>query len=131
MEAKYLFFILNLALTIGLFTALGESSRTDVIAHWPERRCDFDVLMGSFMYKPAGDSRSVGEFSTDNFNFCVSSKATTYLETLFGSLFEVMKKQMGAGDIMTQVFKVLRTQLNSIYAPFASMMNRFFTKFNF
>ena len=129
MEAKYLFLILNFALLFGLVIVLGESTRKDVIAHWSQRRCDFDVLMTSFMYKPDNDKRSMSEFASDNFNFCVTSKSTNYLTTIFGNLFEVLKKQMGASDIMTQVFKVLRIQLNSIYEPFASMMTNFFAKF--
>jgi hypothetical protein len=129
MEAKYLFIILNLALLYGFISIIMESSRKDVMTHWSEKRCDFDVLMASFMYKPDEDKRTSYEFASDNFNFCVSSKATNYLQTLFTNLFEVLKKQMGASDVMTEVFKVLRTQLNTIYAPFSLMMKKFFTKF--
>lgn len=128
-EPKYLFVALTLALTIGLVIIESSGSRQDVMAHWAERRCDFDVLMGSFMYKPPEDSRSATSFAADNFNFCVTSKTTAYLESIFGVLFEVLRKQFAASEILTQVFKVLRVQLNSIYQPFASMMNRFFTKF--
>ena len=74
--------------------------------------------MTSFRYKPPEDARSVAAFASDNFQFCVTSKTSVYLETIFGVLFEVMRKQFAAGDIMTQVFKVLRIQLNSIYKPF-------------
>jgi len=128
-EPKYLFVALTLSLVIGLIVIESEGSRQDVMAHWSERRCDFDVLMGSFMYKPAEDKRSATSFAADNFQFCVTSKTSAYLESIFGVLFEVLRKQFAASDIMTQVFKVLRVQLNSIYEPFASMMNRFFTKF--
>jgi hypothetical protein len=129
MEAKYLFLILNFALLFGLIIILGESTRKDVMAHWPQRRCDFDVLMTSFMYKPDDDIRSSSQFASENFSFCITSKSTNHLTSLFGNLFEVLKTQMGASDIMTEVFKVLRTQLNSIYNPFSSMMTKFFAKF--
>jgi hypothetical protein len=129
MEAKYLFLALTLSLTIGLAFILNEGSRNEIIAHWSERRCDFDVLLSSFLYKPSDDSRSSSEFAADNFNFCVTSKTATYLQTIFGVLFEVLRKQFAASDIMTQVFKVLRVQLNSIYEPFAAFMNRFYVKF--
>jgi hypothetical protein len=81
------------------------------------------------MYKPDEDTRSASEFASENFNFCISSKTTGYLETIFGLLFEVLRKQFAASDIMNQVFKVLRVQLNSIYEPFAGFMNRFYVKF--
>lgn len=129
MEAKYLFVILNLTLFFGILFISGESSRNDVITHWSERRCDFDVLISSFMYKPNDDTRTSSEFASDNLHFCISSKATNYLQTLFTNLFKVLNTQIGASDVMTQVFKVLRTQLNSIYMPFSSMMTKFFAKF--
>jgi len=129
MEAKYLFLFLNLTLFIGILLISGESSRKDVMTHWSERRCDFNVLLLSFMYKPEDDTRTSSEFASDNLNFCISSKATNYLQTLFANLFEVLKKQIGTTDVMTQVFKVLRTQLNSIYEPFSLMMTKFFSKF--
>jgi hypothetical protein len=129
MEAKYLFVILNLALLLGFIFILVDGSRTDIMSHWADRRCDFDVLLTSFMYKPESDSRSASEFASDNLTFCISSKSTNYLHSLFNNLFGVLQKQMDASDVMTNVFKVLRTQLNSIYTPFSSMMTKFFTKF--
>ena len=128
-EPKYLFVALTLALVIGIVSIEEVGVTNEVINNWAERRCDLDILMTSFRYKPPGDARSAASFAAENFQFCVTSKTSAYLETIFGLLFEVMRKQFAAGDIMTQVFKVLRVQLNSIYAPFASMMNRFFTKF--
>jgi hypothetical protein len=85
--------------------------------------------MASFYYKPDSDTRSAFEFASDNFNFCVSSMATDYLNTLFSGLFGILKTQMGAADLMTSVMKDLRSQLNTIYAPFSSMMDKFWNKF--
>lgn len=129
MEAKYLFVGLTFVLTFGFFLTLSASSSQDIMEHWSERRCDFDVIMTSFMYKPEEDHRSRSEFASENFKFCISSKTTNYLQAIFGVLFEALKKQMGASDIMTQVFTVLRVQLNSIYKPFSGLMNRFWVKF--
>jgi hypothetical protein len=129
MEAIYLFILLLIGLTIILGIILGDSSRTDVIAHWAERRCDLDVIIAAFTYKPDEDTRGVFEFAADNFKFCVSSKTTDYLNTIFGALFEVLRKQMGAADVMSNVMKTLRVQLNSIYAPFSTMMQKFWAKF--
>jgi hypothetical protein len=128
-EPKYLFVALTLALLFGLVLIEQGSVTEEVINNWAERRCDLDIIMTAFRYKPPGDARSPMTFASENFQFCVTSKTSTYLESIFGVLFEVLRKQFAAGDIMTQVFKILRVQLESIYAPFASMMNRFFTKF--
>ena len=129
MEAKYLFLFLNLILFFGLLLVLGEATKKDIMAHWPQRRCDFDVLMTSFIYKPDDDKRTSSDFASDNFNFCISSKSTNHLQSMFGNMFKVLDTQMEASNVMTDVFKVLRTQLNSIYTPFSSMMSRFFVKF--
>jgi hypothetical protein len=129
MEAKYVFVVLTLVLTFGIFSMEQIGVTTEVISNWSERRCDLDILLTSFRYKPPDDSRSIAEFAADNMKYCVTTKTSGYLETIFGLLFEIMRKQFAAGEIMTQVFKVLRVQLNTLYKPFSEMMNRFFTKF--
>lgn len=128
-EPIYFFIPLILSLTIGFAIILGSSSRADIMAHWKDRRCDLDVLLASFLYKPAEDTGSAFEFASNNFNFCVSSKVSDYINTIFGALFEILRKQMGVADIMTNVMKVMRLQLNSIYAPFTLMMKKFWNKF--
>jgi hypothetical protein len=129
MEAKYLFVILTIGLTFGIFYSESYSSSIDVMSHWSERRCDFDILLTSFLYKPSEDTRSSSEFASDNFKFCISSKSTNYLNTIFGVLYELLRKQFAASDIMINVLKVLRSQLNTIYEPFRKLMNRFWVKF--
>lgn len=129
MEAIYFFVILLIFLTVGLGMVMGQSSRVDVIAHWDQRRCDFDVITAAFMYKPSDDTRSAFQFTSDNFKFCIDSKTHIHLNTVFGAMFEALRKQMNVADIMGDVMKLLRTQLNSIYAPFSLMMKKFWNKF--
>lgn len=129
MEAKYLFVLLNIVLLLvfGFVSMLG--SRQEVMAHWTDRRCDFDVILFSYLYKPDNDPHSIGEFVSNNFEYCVSSKSTNYLKSMFNSLYEILRKQMESSDVMAQVMTTLRAQLKSIYDPFSSMMNRFWNKF--
>ena len=129
MEAAHLFVLLIVFFTLGFGIILGSSTRQDTMAHWDERRCDLDVLMSAFMYKPDSDTRGVGDFSADNFNFCIGAKAESYLKSIFGMLFEVMKNQMGVASILSSAMQTLRAGLNDIYAPFSTMMNKFFNKF--
>jgi len=86
-------------------------------------------MLLAFYHKPDDDTRTPFEFSTDNFNFCIGSRASNYLNSLFGALFGVLQTQMNAADIMTDVMKNLRIQLNTIYKPFSEMMNKFWDKF--
>ena len=129
MNPIYIFLPLVLGLTIGFGIIMGSSSRDDTMAHWAERRCDLDVILAGFIYKPSDDSSTSFEFASNNFKFCVGTKAEEYLQTLFGSLFGVLEKQMGVAGILTSVMKVMRIQLADIYGPFSSMMNGFWNKF--
>ena len=106
-----------------------SGSNNEVKSHWSERRCDFDVILFAFLYKPDNDARGSGEFAADNFNYCVSSKTTDYLKTMFGMLYEVLQKQFDASNVFAQVMRTLRAQLTSIYKPFSAMMDRFWNKF--
>ena len=114
-ESAFLFLTISIVFCFGFAMLISQSSAADVIAHWADRRCDLDVMMSAFYYKPANDIRSASQFTTDNFTFCVGSKTETYLHSLFGSLFEVLRKQMGAADIMTEVMTSLKTSVSSIY----------------
>jgi hypothetical protein len=53
----------------------------------------------------------------------------SYLQSVFGALFEIMKKQMSASSVLNDVMGVMRAQLANIYAPFSKLMNHFFMKF--
>jgi hypothetical protein len=129
MEALYLFIGLVLTLTIGFAILLTGSTREDVIAHWSERRCDLDILMTAYMYKPDSYKGSTTEFSSDNFNFCIGSMTTDYLNTLFAKLFETLKVQMGAADLMGSIMTTLRSSLADVFKPFSTMMAKFWNKF--
>jgi hypothetical protein len=129
MEARHYFVLLTISLLIGFGIILGASSRLDVIAHWAERRCDLDIMMSAFMYKPDEIQDDIFKFAGDNFNFCIGQMTTNYLNTVFAKLFAALQQQMGAADIMTSVMKSLRSALADIFKPFSSMMGRFWNKF--
>jgi hypothetical protein len=129
MEALYLFIGLVITLTIGFAILLTGSTREDVMAHWGERRCGLDVLMTAYMYKPDTYTRSPMEFSSENFNFCIGAMTTDYLNTLFAKLFETLKLQMGAADLLGSVMTTLRSSLADVFKPFSTMMAKFWNKF--
>lgn len=129
MEARHVFAILVLFLTIGFGIILGSSTREEIKANWSEHRCDAAVMLAGFMFKPDDDKRSAFEFSADNLNFCIGSLTSDYLDTIFAKLFEVMQKQIGASSVMTNIMNSLRSGLKDIYGPFSNLMNRFWNKF--
>ena len=99
------------------------------MAHWSERRCDLDVMMSAFMYKPDEMKETAFQFAGENFSFCVGQMTTDYLNTVFAKMFAALQQQMGAADIMTDVMNKLRSSLADIFKPFSSMMGRFWNKF--
>lgn len=129
MEASHLFVILLITMLLIFGIVLGGSTRQDVMDHWSERRCDLEILFLGYLYKPESYTNSPFEFATENFNFCIGTKASDYLNTLFANLFEIMEVQMGAADIMRNVLNSLRDSVNQIYTPFSTMMNKFWNKF--
>ena len=121
--------LLLITLLIGFGIVLGSSTRLDVMAHWSERRCDLDVMMSAFMYKPDEIKESPFQFAGDNFSFCIGQMTSDYLSTVFAKMFAALQQQMGAADIMTDVMNSLRSSLADIFKPFSGMMGRFWNKF--
>jgi hypothetical protein len=129
MEPSHYFVLLLIFLLIGFGIILGSSTRLDVMAHWSERRCDLDIMMSAFMYKPDEIKDNAFKFAGDNFNFCIGQMTTDYLNTVFAKMFAVLEQQMGAATVMTDVMNSLRSSLADIFKPFSEMMGRFWNKF--
>ena len=121
--------LLVIFLLIGFGIVLGSSTRLDVMAHWSERRCDLDVMISAFMYKPDELKESSFQFAGDNFKFCVANITKDYLDTVFAKMFAALQQQMGAADIMTNVMNGLRSSLTDLFKPFSQLINRFWHKF--
>jgi len=129
MGANYLFIILLVIMFLIFGIILGASTGRDIIENWGERRCDLDIMMMAFLYKPESYPSSAFQFASENFNFCIGEKVSDYLKSIFAKLFEVLEKQMGVADIMGGVLNSLRDNIAQVYAPFSTMMNRFWNKF--
>ena len=129
MDAVYPFIGLVIFVTIGYALLLGASSAEDIKTHWSERRCDLNVMISAFMYKSDDYKGSAMEFASDNFNFCIGSITNDYMNTVFSKLFETLKVQMGAAELMTSVMNTLRESLADIFKPFSTMMAKFWNKF--
>lgn len=128
-EPSHLFVMLTISMLLIFGIVLGGSTRQDIMAHWGERRCDLEIMFLAYLYKPESYTGSAGNFASENFNFCIGTKAADYLKTVFAQLFEVMEKQMGAADIMRNVLNSLRDGIGQVFNPFSTMMNKFWNKF--
>ncbi len=129
MESLYLFLFVFFLSFVGFAILAGSSSREEIMNNWEERRCDFTVLLASFNYKPDTDIRSTSDFASDNFNYCVSEIAASQLKIIFSPLFEILKSQMQAADLFSNIMNQLRLQFKNIFTPFTSLMSSNWVKF--
>ena len=128
-EPIYVLIPLILVLTAGFGIALGASSRQEIMANWPERRCDFTVMTMGHIYKPDSDKRTASEFSQAHFDYCTGALATKTLKSIFAPLFQTMKSQMGAANTMGNVFNSLRGSMADVFNPFSALMKMFWLRF--
>ena len=72
----------NIILLIGLAAAFSYGQRAEIMANWALRRCDPGVVASAYLYKPDSDTRTVAEFTKDNFQFCQGKLAKEVIETV-------------------------------------------------
>ena len=94
----------NIILLIGLAAAFSYGQRTEIMANWPLRRCDPGVVASAYLYKPNSDTRTVAEFTKDNFQFCQGKLAKDVIETVSYPVKVIQEKQKDiVGGIMSGI----------------------------
>lgn len=95
----------------------------NISSNWAERRCDPDVMITAFLYKPPDDPRTRSQFSTENFQFCVSKVFDESLKMFMTPFLGMFGKQMDNVNVLTNIFSTLRFIK-------AELMNNFMKLFN-
>jgi len=116
-------------LTVGMSAMMGLTDIQAVMADWAKRRCDVDVMFSSFLYKPADDPRSSSEFAGDNFSFCVKTIFSEGLKVLLTPVLAIIGKQLDVGDILKEMFNVLRTLKANAMASFMKILDPIWKRF--
>ena len=129
MEAKYAFATLLLGCLVTVAIILGSSSREEIKANWSERRCDIPVMLTAYLYVPDGYTGTSSDFSSENFNYCITSMTNDYLKSVFAKMFEVLKIQMGTAEVLGDALNAQREGVENVRGPFAGMMDKFWNKF--
>jgi hypothetical protein len=94
----------NIILLIGLAAAFSYGQRTEIMANWALRRCDPGVVASAYLYKPDSDTRTVAEFTKDNFQFCQGKLAKDVIETVSYPVKVIQEKQKDiVGGIMSGI----------------------------
>ena len=116
-------------LTVGMSAMMGLTDIQAVMADWKNRRCDVDIMFSSFLYKPADDPRSSSQFAGDNFTFCVKTIFSEGLKVLLTPVLAIIGKQLDVGDILKEMFNVLRTLKANAMASFMKILDPVWKRF--
>jgi len=94
----------NIILLVGVAIAFSYGQRAEIMANWPLRRCDPGVVASAYLYKPDSDTRTVAEFTKDNFQFCQGKLAKDVIDTVSYPVKVIQEKQKDiVGGIMSGI----------------------------
>ena len=89
-------------LTIGAGALIARMGRKAVMADWANRRCEIPIMFAGSFYKPDSDPRSPGEFSSDNFSFCIKQLQKSAMGTAFAAPLKLFEKQVAAAKTIAE-----------------------------
>ena len=94
----------NIILLIGVAIAFSYGQRAEIMANWALRRCDPGVVASAYLYKPDSDTRTVADFTKDNFQFCQGKLAKDVIDTVSYPVKVIQEKQKDiVGGIMSGI----------------------------
>ncbi len=82
--------------TVGAGILIARMGRKAVMADWANRRCEIPIMFAGAFYKPDSDPRTPGQFSADNFSFCIKQMQKTAMGTVFAAPLKLFEKQVAA-----------------------------------
>jgi hypothetical protein len=86
-------------------------------------------MFSGFLYKPSDDARTASEFAGDNFNFCVKTVFSEGLKILLAPLLTILGKQFDVGDLLKEMFSILRTLKANAMASFGKILEPVWNRF--
>jgi len=94
----------NVILLVGLAAAFSYGQRAEIMANWALRRCDPGVVASAYLYKPDSDTRTIADFTKDNFQFCQGKLAKDVIDTVSYPVKVIQEKQKDiVGGIMSGI----------------------------
>jgi hypothetical protein len=118
-----------LALTVGLSFLMTGLDIESIKKNWAEKRCDLDILLTGFLYKPDSDQRSTGEFVRENFDFCIRQSIQDVLKVLLTPLFAALGKELEVAQGLTETMNGLRTIKAGMMSSFQKLFNPIYQRF--
>ena len=130
MDAKWPIILMTIVLFAIMGIVIASMDRNVIMSNWADNRCNLSVMFSSFLFKPDSDSRSRGEFSTDNFSFCMQSFVQKFMAALMIPINAIMSQQFGIMDGAMEALGMIQTMLSTMYHAFTSYLGSFFGRFS-
>jgi hypothetical protein len=89
-------------LTIGAGILIARMGRKAVMADWANRRCEIPIMFAGSLYKPESDPRTPGQFSSDNFSYCIKQLQKKSLGSVFAAPLQIFGKQVDAAKTVAE-----------------------------
>ncbi len=110
-------------------TLLAQSSIEEIMKQWDTRRCDIEIMMTAQLFKPKDDPRTGGEFSSENFQFCVKKTFREIITLALTPVFMMLNQQLDVTESINEVLNRLRVMMANLMDSFLKILEPFFLRF--
>ena len=121
------FLILVMSSAFGIL--LAQASIEEVMKHWSERRCDFEIMIAAQFFKPKDDVRTSGEFAAENFTFCAKKTFKQIITTMLIPVFMMLNQQLDVADSVNESLNRIRIMMATLFDGFFKILDPFFKRF--
>ena len=108
---------------------LAQANVEEVIRNWGSRRCDLEIMVTAHLYKPKDDTRTSGEFSADNFQFCVKKSFREIITLALTPVFMMMNQQLDVMEAVNNSLDRIRVMMANLFDGFQKLLDPFFKRF--
>ena len=91
-----------IGLTMGAGILIARMGRKAVMADWANRRCEVPIMFAGSFYKPDSDPRTPGQFSADNFSYCIKKMQKTAMGSAFAAPLALFDKQVSVAKTVAE-----------------------------
>ena len=122
--------ILTVLFVIGFARIMVDADAQEIRDNWPKYRCIPYVMMFASLFKNKDDPRTDMQYSSDNFEFCVSEMAKTTLTVALKPIMDVFYQMANAAMQSIGFTMNLRTLSANLFNGLTRMFDIFTSRFN-
>lgn len=115
--------------TFGVGYMMSKFERKHIMDNWEERRCEIPVIFSGWLYKPAEDPRTPGQFAQENMSFCMKSIQASVMDKALEPAREILKGQTQAAETLSSSQLTSKaTMMRTLNDVVGKVMVDFFTR---